>query len=220
MNNLTIIPLNQPNITDFAAARNIELAKVKTPWVLFLDSDETLPPELEREIKTAIKSDQYHAYYLHRIDTFLGRELKHGETASAKFIRLAHKDFGKWVRPVHEVWDGHGKIGTLINPIFHNPHSSISSFLDKINTYSTLDAQYRYEQGIKSSLWKIAFYPIVKFKWNYLFKLGFLDGTPGLIMALMMSFHSYLTWTKLYLLQNESSSRAKPRDLISPFQSK
>ena len=220
MNNLTIITLNQPNITDFAAARNIELAKVKTPWVLFLDSDETLPPELEREIKTAIKSDQYHAYYLHRIDTFLGRELKHGETASAKFIRLARKDFGKWVRPVHEVWEGKGRVGELKSPLLHPGHPTVASFLNKINTYSTLEADYRFRQGFKSSLFKIWFYPLAKFKWNYLFKLGFLDGAPGLIMALMMSFHSYLTWTKLYLLQNESSSRAKPRDLISPFQSK
>lgn len=200
MENLTIITLNQPNITDFSAARNAELAKVKTPWVLFLDSDETLTPELESEIKTAITSDQYHAYYLHRLDTFFSRELKHGETASAKFLRLARRDFGKWVRPVHETWVGTGKIGILTNPIIHHAHPSISSFLAKINTYSTLDAQYRYEQGVKSDLFKIWFYPIAKFKWNYIFKLGFLDGVPGIIMAIMMSFHSYLTWTKLYLL--------------------
>lgn len=204
-NNLTIITIQQDNITDFAAARNAELAKVKTDWVLFLDSDEKLTPELEKEIATAIQAPQFNAYYIPRLDTFLGRQLLHGETGHVQFIRLARRDFGQWVRPVHEVWDGHGKIGTLINPIFHNPHSSISSFLDKINTYSTLDAQYRYEQGIKSSLWKIAFYPIIKFKWNYLFKLGFLDGTPGIIMAMMMSFHSYLTWTKLFLLQQKKS---------------
>lgn len=200
MNNLTIITLNQSNITDFSAARNKELAKTKTSWVLFLDSDEKLTPELEKEIATAIQASQFNAYYIHRLDTFLGRQLLHGETGHAQFIRLARRDFGKWVRPVHEVWVGEGRVGELKNPLLHNPHSSIASFLGKINVYSTLDAQYRYEQGIKSSLWKIAFYPIIKFKWNYLFKLGFLDRTPGIIMAMMMSFHSYLTWTKLYLL--------------------
>lgn len=206
--NLTIITLNQPNITDFAAARNIELAKAKTPWVLFLDSDETLSPELEVEILSTINDPQstiYSAYYLHRLDTFLGRKLRHGETGSAKFIRLARRDFGQWVRPVHEIWIGKGRVGELNNPLLHTPHENINSFLAKINTYSTLDAQYRYEQGIKSSLWKIAFYPIIKFTWNYLFKLGFLDGTPGIIMAMMMSFHSYLTWTKLFLLQQKKS---------------
>ncbi|PIR99152.1 hypothetical protein COT87_00965 [Candidatus Collierbacteria bacterium CG10_big_fil_rev_8_21_14_0_10_44_9] len=203
MNNLTIITLNQPNITDFSAARNKELAKTKTSWVLFLDSDETLSPELESEIDLTINhqpSTIYSAYAIPRLDTFLGRELHHGEPGHAKFIRLARRDFGKWVRPVHEKWIGKGAVGSLKNPILHTPHPSISLFLNKINTYSTLDAQYRYIQGIKSSLWKIAIYPIAKFKWNYLFKLGFLDGTPGIIMAMMMSFHSYLTWTKLYLL--------------------
>ena len=207
MQDLTIITLNSPNITDFAAARNAELAKAKTSWVLFIDSDETLSPDLEKEIDSAIQSNQYDAYYLPRLDTFLGRELRHGEAGHTKLIRLARKDFGKWVCPVHEKWIRVGarrgspeKIGTLSNPILHTSHLSISSFLDKINRYSTIDAQYRHDQGIKSSLWKIAIYPLLKFKLNYLLRLGFLDSTPGAIMAIMMSFHSYLTWTKLYLL--------------------
>lgn len=202
MNNLTIITLNSPNITDFATARNAELAKVKTDWALFLDSDETMSPELKSEITSvcSLESNVYSAYYIYRQDTFLSRILRHGETGHAKFIRLARRDFGEWIRPVHEVWQGKGKIGTLQNPIIHHSHPTISSFLDKINTYSTLEAQYRYEQGIKSSLFKIWFYPLAKFKYNYIFKFGFLDGVPGAIMAIMMSFHSYLTWTKLYLL--------------------
>lgn len=197
---LTIITLNSPDITDFAAARNAQLAKVKTPWVLFVDSDEKITPELKEEILTVIKAGNFDAFYIPRLNTFLGRQLLHGETGGAKFVRLARADFGRWQRPVHEQWVGDGKIGTLQNPLLHNPHSSVSSFLDKINRYSTIEAEYRYQQGIKSSLFKIAVYPFGKFKWNYLAKLGFLDGVPGAIMAIMMSFHSYLTWTKLYLL--------------------
>lgn len=200
MKNLTVITLNNPNITDFAQVRNKELAKVKTPWVLFIDQDEVITPQLQAEIESTVRGDQHSAYYLKRLDIFLGRELKHGETGNAKFIRLAKRDFGTWVRPVHEEWRGEGKVGTLEHPIIHHAHKDIASFLDKINRYSTLDAQYRFESGVKSSLWKIAVYPIAKFKLNYLVRLGFLDGVPGLIMAMMMSFHSYLTWTKLYLL--------------------
>ena len=207
MNNLTIITLNSPNITDFAEARNKELVKAKTPWVLFVDSDEIITPELKEEITNICdqKSSIYSAYSIPRLDTFLGQQLRHGEPGHTKLIRLARKDFGQWERPVHEVWAGQGKVGTLSHPLLHTPHLSISSFLDKINRYSTLEAEYRFTQGIKSSLWKIAIYPIAKFKWNYLVKLGFLDGVPGLIMAMMMSFHSYLTWTKLFLLQQKKS---------------
>ncbi len=200
MQNLTIVTLNQPNITDFATTRNIEIAKAKTDWVLFVDADEVVTPALEKEITEAIKSKTYDAYYIPRLDTFLGKELRHGETGGAKFIRLARHDFGTWERPVHETWIGKGHIGTLVNPLLHHPHPTISSFLDKINHYSTLEAEYRFSQGKKSSLFHIALFPIAKFKWNYICKLGFLDGTPGAIMAIMMSLHSYLTWTKLYLL--------------------
>jgi glycosyltransferase involved in cell wall biosynthesis len=201
--NLTIITLNHPDITDFATTRNAELAKAKTPWVLFLDSDEALSPELEQEIASTIHHPQstiYSAYSTPRLDTFLGRYLHHGEPGHTRLIRLAHQNFGKWVRPVHEQWVGKGKIGHLAHPLIHHSHKSIATFLDKINLYSTLEAEYRFKQGIRSSLFKIAMYPIAKFKWNYIFKLGFLDGVPGTIMAIMMSFHSYLTWTKLYLL--------------------
>lgn len=212
--NLTIITLKESSITDFAVVRNSELAKVKTDWVLYVDSDETISKELEEEICLAVASKDYDAYYLRRIDKFLGRELQHGETGNAKFVRLAKKDFGEWIHPVHEKWvprsaDFPLRIGTLKNPIFHSSHPTISSFLDKINNYSTLDAQYRFSQGKKSSLFKIALYPLVKFKVNYLFKLGFLDGVPGAIMAIMMSFHSYLTWTKLYLLWRQNLPRTK-----------
>ncbi|KKU46233.1 MAG: Glycosyl transferase family 2 [Microgenomates group bacterium GW2011_GWA2_46_7] len=210
--NLTIITLNQPGISDFSAARNAELAKVKTDWVLFVDSDEKITPALKDEIIGVCNqaSSPYGAYFIPRLDTFQGRALHHGETGHAKFIRLARRDWGKWTRPVHEVWlvrrslgvggVGDDRVGELKNPLLHTPHPSISSFLTKINQYSTLEAQYRYTQGVKSSLFKILVYPLAKFKLNYLFRFGFLDGVPGAIMAIMMSFHSYLTWTKLYLL--------------------
>lgn len=202
IDNLTIITLNQADITDFAAARNAELAKVKTEWVLFLDADEEMTPALESEIANicSLKTSLCSAYAVPRLDIFLGRELHHGETGNAKFIRLAKKDFGHWARPVHEVWEGEGKVGSLHHPLIHHSHKDIASFLQKINSYSTLDAQFRYQQGIKSSVFKIVIYPLGKFKYNYLWKLGLLDGVPGLIMAIMMSFHSYLTWSKLYLL--------------------
>lgn len=207
---LTIITLNQPGITDFAAARNAELARAKTEWVLFVDSDEKISPALKDEITRIcnLESNIYSAYYIPRLDIFLGRELRHGETGHAKFIRLAKKDFGSWIRPVHEIWtrrsgSSSARVGTLTNHLLHTPHESVQSFLDKINKYSTLEAEYRYKEGVRSSLFKIWFYPLAKFKYNYVLRLGFLDGVPGIIMAIMMSFHSYLTWTKLYLLQNK-----------------
>ena len=192
--NLTIITLNTPGIVDFAAARNVELAKAKTDWVLFLDYDETMSKELEHEITSILnlESNIYSAYSVPRLDTFLGRELHHGEPGNTRLIRLAKKDFGLWERPVHEVWVGTGKVGTLQNPLLHHSHESINSFLDKINKYSELEADYRYSQGIRSSLWKITVYQSPSLNGTTR-PSWLLDGVPGIIMAIMMSFHSYLT---------------------------
>jgi len=200
MKNLTILTLDTPNITDFAKAHNDLLKTVKTDWVLFLDSDEVISPALQAEIEQAIKSSAFKAYSIPRLDSFLGRELMHGEAGHTRLVRLARRNWGQWVRPVHEKWTGSGPIGILHNPILHTPHDSISSFLTKIDHYSSLDAQYRYTQKQYSSLLKIWLYPLAKFKLNYFLRLGFLDGIPGLIHAIMMSFHSYLTHAKLYLL--------------------
>lgn len=205
IDNLTILTLNSPEIKDFSAARNALLKDVKTEWILFLDSDEQLSSQLIEEIRSTInnlQSNNYSAYYLPRQDLFLGKILLHGETGKAKFIRLARKDWGHWERPVHEVWVGEGRVGTLKNPILHTPHD-ISTFLTKIDNYSTIESKYRYSKMQKSSLLHIFTFPIAKFLYNFIFRLGFLDGVAGIIHAIMMSFHSYLTWTKLYLLWHQ-----------------
>lgn len=204
--NLTVLTLDTPDIKDFALERNKLLSGAKTDWVLFLDSDEELSPELEKEIKETLESKNalyYSAYRIRRQDTFLNRVLHHGETGNAYFVRLAKRDWGHWEGKVHEKWQGSGLVGRLKNPIIHNPHSSLSVFVDKINNYSSLAADERYKAGVHSNFLHITTYPVAKFVQNYLIRLGLLDGVPGLIHAVMMSWHSYLTHTKNYLLWNQ-----------------
>ncbi len=204
--NLTVLTLDTPDIKDFALERNKLLASAETDWVLFLDSDEELSPELEKEIKETLESKSvlyYSAYRIRRQDTFLNKVLHHGETGNAHFLRLAKRDWGRWEGRVHEKWQGSGLVGRLKNPILHNPHSSLSVFVHKINNYSSLAAEERYKAGVHSSFLHISTYPVAKFVQNYLIRLGILDGVPGLIHALMMSWHSYLTHTKNYLLWHQ-----------------
>ncbi len=193
------------DLEDYALARNQSLKKARGEWVLFVDDDEQITPQLQREIMRAITSKIFSAYRLRRIDSFLGRSLRHGENGAVKIIRLAKRNAGEFVRPVHEIWSVKGRVGELSSPLIHFPHKSISSFLAKLNNYSTLEASYRASYGVRSSLFHIIFYPPAKFFQNYFLRLGFLDGAPGTIMAVMMSFHSYLTWTKLYLMQTKAT---------------
>lgn len=185
------------NNDDFAAQRNFGLEKAKGEWILFVDSDEVVTPELAAEIQRARSRD---GYYIKRKDFLFGRWLNHGETGRVKLLRLARKGAGKWTRPVHETWDISGKTGELSQPILHYPHPNVAQFIDEINRYSTLNAKYLKSQGIHVSWWHILAYPAAKFFLDYFWYLGFLDGTAGAIVASLMSFHSFLTRSKLYLL--------------------
>jgi len=185
---------------DFAAQRNFGLRKASGKWVLFLDADERVSKELRDEMVQITKdqSVNYLGFYLKRIDFIWGRQLKHGEIGDIRLLRLARRKAGKWRRRVHEYWDVVGRTGNLENPLRHSPHPTLREFIRSINWMSDLHAQANLEEGKRSSLVKIVVWPSGKFFSNYLFRLGFLDGMPGLVFALMMSFHSFLAWSKLW----------------------
>lgn len=185
---------------DFAAQRNFGLSQAKGDWILYVDADEVVSPELVSEIRMAITDRIKDGYFLKRQDTLWGHVLRHGETSQVRLIRLGRKGAGVWVRPVHEVWQIHGYVGTLNNPIIHYPHPNVTQFLRDINDYSTANAEYMFDMRRRVKWWQIIAYPNAKFIQNYIWRRGFLDGTPGAIVALMMSFHSFLTRAKLWQL--------------------
>ncbi|MBI5019004.1 glycosyltransferase family 2 protein [Candidatus Gottesmanbacteria bacterium] len=190
---------------DFAAQRNFGLAKATHDWVLFIDSDEVVSQALAHEIREAIQSVDVKGFYVKRRDILWGTPMVHGETADVRLLRLAKKGSGKWTRPVHEVWNVTGVVGTLEHPLDHTPHPSVADFLSDINHYSTINAAHFYKSGVRVTVWQIIGYPIAKFIRNYVIKRGYKDGTPGIIVALMMSFHSFLTRSKLWHLQKQQA---------------
>lgn len=186
---------------DFASQRNFGLSKAKGPWVLFVDSDETVSEALANEIRESIHKIEVNGFFLKRKDMMWGRTLKHGETDRVRLLRLAKKGVGTWKRPVHEVWNVVGPVATLVTPLLHAPHPDVAHFLSDIDIYSTINAAHLYDTGVRASWWHIGLYPTAKFFQNYFMRKGFLDGMPGVIVALMMSFHSFLTRSKLWQLQ-------------------
>lgn len=201
---------------DFAGQRNFGLKKAKGEWILFVDADERVTPELAREIREIGEIRGIRGiggFYIKRRDFLFGRWLKYGEIRNIKFIRLisraslqVRKGAGHWERRVHErlgALGTLGTLGTLKEPLLHYPHQTVSGFLREINFYTDLNAQEFYEQEkrLPRGL-AIVIYPLVKFMQNYFLKLGFLDGMAGFLQASFMSFHSFLTRGKLWEMHN------------------
>ncbi len=187
---------------NFATQRNFGLEKATGEWIFFVDADEIVSQSLASEIISTLYQvpQPSRGFQIQRIDTMWGKRLLHGETGDIKLTRIARKDAGIWEGAVHEVWNITGPIGILKYSLYHYPHPTVSEFLKEINYYSTLRSQQLYDQKKKTSWWEIIAYPRGKFIVNYFLKRGFLDGTPGFISAMLMSFHSFLVRGKLWLL--------------------
>ena len=207
---------------DFSSQRNFGLKKAKGDWILFVDADERITKSLAAEIKSWIDevgpvpqgginrskrrpflsgSDLNHkGFYVKRRDFVFGKWLKYGESGKIKLLRLGKKGAGFWKKPVHEAWDIRGIIKEFNSPLLHYPHSAVSEFLIKINKYSTLRAQELYKKGKRVGFFEVIGYPLAKFFKNFFWHLGFLDGLPGFLHAIIMSFHSFLVRGKLWLM--------------------
>ncbi|OGD83164.1 hypothetical protein A2572_02775 [Candidatus Collierbacteria bacterium RIFOXYD1_FULL_40_9] len=175
---------------NFSKKRNAGLKRIKTDWVLFVDDDEIISNQLAKEIKDKINDKSFSGYYLTRYDLCFYQELKHGEIKNQKILRLARGGKGVFSRSVHEVWSINGNLGYLDNILYHQKDYFISQFIARIRQYAPQDVDSLNKENKHYSLFKLLFYPILKFLYNYFVKLGYKDGLPGLFLAYLMSVQS------------------------------
>jgi glycosyltransferase involved in cell wall biosynthesis len=189
----------------FAAQKNSAIEKCTGTWILSLDADEELTPELQAEINTLLPCEPViSAYLLRRRNLFLGRWIRHGGHYPDPKLRLFRRHAANFApparftdRPVHETIAVDGGLETLNGDLIHHAYPTIESYIEHMDRYSTLGAQIVVDKGKTSKSW-LAFYynvlviPTFTFFWNYIFRLGFLDGREGFLLHL---YHStYTSW--------------------------
>jgi glycosyltransferase involved in cell wall biosynthesis len=189
----------------FAAQKNLAIARCTGEWILSLDADEELTPELQSEIQTLLPSNPpRNAFYLRRRNLFLGRWMKHGGYYPDPKLRLFRRDLANLSpsprfaeRPVHEAMAFDGETATLDFDLIHHAYPTLESYLEHMDRYSTLGAQLLVARGktgrtLPGFLINVFLLPQITFLWNYIFRLGFLDGREGLLLHL---YHAaYTSW--------------------------
>ncbi len=179
----------------FAAQRNWALEQATSDWILPLDADEVVPAQLALEIRQILASaPQVNGYWLARKNHFLGRWIRHGGYYPDPKLRLFRRGTGQFMkRLVHEPLQVTGRTDTLREPLIHNAYPTLEGYIQHMNHYSSLGAQMARDEGYRGlMLWDVVLRPAATFLYNYVVRLGFLDGREGLLLHL---YHSvYVSW--------------------------
>lgn len=194
--------VHQKQWRGYGEQKQFALDNAQGPWVLNLDADERLTPELKTEIESL--SPQANGYDIPYRHFFLGRWLRFGGMRGEKHIRLFRKERAAYGRDrVHEGIDVAAPIEQLKNPIDHYSYRDVEEYLAKCNWYTSLIAKEKYDKGQRFHLWHHLRLPY-EFVVRYVLKLGFLDGSAGFTYALLSSYYVWLKFLKLKDLEVHS----------------
>lgn len=204
----TKVKIIQNKFEDFTTQRNLALSHATNDWVLFLDGDERLTPELKNEIITVINQpNTKDAYYFYRLFFFAKKPIHFSGTQNDKNFRLFKKS--KCVydpnKKVHETLIVNGTIGHLQNKLLHYSVADYESYVKKAKHYGKLKAQEWHAKGKKYNFIKMITKVFFSFFKVYCLKLGFLDGKEGFLLAKVSAISMYQNFFHLKKLEQEST---------------
>ena len=194
----------------YAAQKNIAAEQASHDWVFNLDADERISPELAREIEALKKADAVSiaAYEMPRKVFYLGRWIRHAGWYPDYKVRLYNRKQAAWQGDyVHESVKTDGQVAKLRGDLLHYTVRSASEHHLRIDGYTTLSAQEAFARGKRASFASIALAPLATFIKTYIFKLGFLDGIPGLAIAYFAAQYVFLKNLKLWDMRRKDRER-------------
>lgn len=183
----------------FAVQKQIAVDHTAGPWVLIIDADERITPELKKEITDTLAETEYNGFFIARKNHFLGKWIRHGGWWPDYTLRLFKKEEGYLEpREVHESVTVKGQTGYLRNPLIHYTYWSLTDFINRMENYSTLAAREIRKNGGHAGLFSLTMRPAATFFKMYLMRLGILDGKRGLILAILYSYYTFLKYAKTW----------------------
>lgn len=197
------VRLIQRKFDTHARQKNAALSAAKHQWVLLLDADERITPELETEIVGTLKNPQSDAYWVYRNNHFMGRHLRFSGIKRDKVIRLVNADKCRYNdKRIHEEIDTKSiKVEYFNNKLCHNTFKSYDDFVIKLMHYAKKQSE---ERDLKSvNAYHLVFKPLFRFLKHFVLGLGFLDGFPGFVFACANAHSVYSRYVYLKMKQKK-----------------
>ncbi len=199
----------------------------RNEWVLIVDADEVVVPELAGEITRRIATNEADGYYLNMKYFFLGRRIQHCGYSECWNLRLFKHQLGRYERmPVtagvrtgdneaHEHVELNGKVLRLVHELDHYAYPTIAAWVEKHNRYAIWEAEMyerflrepvpasigrgkQFKRRLKKIYLRLPLRFVVRFLYAYVVRLGFLDGMAGLVFCMLLSFYDFLAWANVY----------------------
>lgn len=183
----------------YAAQKNFAAAEAAHDWILSIDADERVTPELAAEIQALLKSVPAPAgFRVPRVTWHLGRWIRTTDWYPDYQLRLYDRRRARWKpRRVHESVEADGPTGHLNHDLQHYAYRDISHHHQTMDRYTTLAAEELFEAGRRAGVLDLVVHPWAAFMRNYLLRRGFADGTAGFIISAMNAYYVFLKFAKL-----------------------
>lgn len=196
--------------------KNWAIPQARCPWVLILDADERVSPELADEISQLLAgSPEFDGYWVLRNNRFHDQSLRFGSWRPTRLMRFFRRDLGRYVGDTDhaEVAISTGRLGKLRAPLIHHAFYSYERYLPKLYRYADVQARLWYAQGRRASLRQLLFRGPLRFLQDFVLRRGMLDGAAGLQSAVLVAYGSYLKQARLWELEHSTD----PASTIEPF---
>lgn len=196
-----------------ARQKNWALKQIETEWVLILDADERVSPELAARMPSLVADVAADGFDIKRRSYFFGKIINHCGWDRDYVLRLFRTRKGLYpdIR-VHEAIQIQGLVRRVNEPIYHHTYNSFEQYREKSERYTTWAAQDLYDRGAKASWWKIRFKPCARFFRQYFLQAGFLDGREGFILCRLSAHSVFMKYAKLWEMNKKAPAAADGKD--------
>jgi glycosyltransferase involved in cell wall biosynthesis len=183
----------------FAPQKNFALAQATGDWILSLDADEEVSPELADEIRRVIRAPTADGYRVPRRNIFWGRWVRHGLLYPDWQVRLFRRGRGRFAdRQVHESVEVDGVVVNLAGALVHHSYRDVADFLTRTNLYTTLAAEEWMRSGRKLRAFDLVLSPVGRFVSMYIVHGGWRDGWRGFLLAVLYAYYVFVRAAKVW----------------------